>query len=136
MDELQQLLYKTNKFPFSPYVTKDYTFVLTGMTKGQEMQLASEDLADVLETKDTPELKPRVDQDTLKYGPLVHDIEPFTLKPMGLMYDHNRPLTKVLNLNRSIWVPASDINRVSIEEYYEITNAGAELLSGFRDWNG
>lgn len=131
LDELQQLLYKTNKFPFSPYVTKDYTFVLTGMTKGQEMQLASEDLADVLETKDTPELKPRVDQDTLKYGPLVHDIEPFTLKPMGLMYDHNRPLTKVLNLNRSIWVSASDINRVSIEEYYEITNAGAELLSGF-----
>ncbi|CAD1813301.1 Ribophorin I family protein [Candida parapsilosis] len=131
LEELQQLLFKTNKFPYSPYLTKDYTFVLTGMTKGQEMQLALEDLADVLETKDTPDLKPRVDQDTLKYGPLVHDIEPFTLKPMGLMYDHNRPLTKVLNLNRSIWVPASNINRVSIEEYYEITNAGAELSSGF-----
>ncbi|KAI5967312.1 OST1 [Candida margitis] len=132
LDELQQLLYKTNKFPYSPYVTKDYTFVLTGMTKGQEMQLNLDDVAEsVLETKDTPELKPRVDQDTLKYGPLVHDIEPFTLKPMGLMYDHNRPLTRVLNLNRSIWLPASDINRVSIEEYYEITNAGAELSSGF-----
>ena len=131
LDDLQQLLYKTNKFPYSPYFTKDYTLVLTGMTKGQEMQLALEDVADVLETKDTPELKPRVDQDTLKYGPLVHDIAPYTLKPMGLMYDHNRPLTKVLNLNRSIWVPASDINRVSIEEYYELTNAGAELSSGF-----
>ncbi|KAI5968475.1 OST1 [Candida theae] len=131
LDEVQQLLYKTNKFPFSPYFTKDYTLVLTGMTKGQEMQLALDDLPDVVESQNTPDLKPRVDKDTLKYGPLVHDIEPFTLKPMGLMYDHNRPMTKVLNLNRSIWIPASDINRVSIEEYYEITNTGAELSSGF-----
>ncbi|EER33310.1 conserved hypothetical protein [Candida tropicalis MYA-3404] len=132
MDSTQQLLYKTNKFPFSPYVTQEYTLALSGMSKGQEMELH----IDVDETPGLPTLKPRVDDQVLKYGPIAEDIPAFALKPMGLMYDHNRPLTKAVSLNRSIWLPASDINKVSIEEYYELTNTGAELDKGFSrvDW--
>ncbi|EMG45369.1 OST1 Dolichyl-diphosphooligosaccharide--protein glycosyltransferase subunit 1 [Candida maltosa Xu316] len=132
MDATQQLLYKTNKFPYSAYLTKEYTLSLAGMSKGQEMELH----LDVEPSENVPEIQPRVDNQTLKYGPIAEDILPFTLKPMGLMYDHNRPLAKVVNLNRSIWLPASDINKVSIEEYYELTNTGAELDKGFSriDW--
>lgn len=132
MDTVQQLLFKTNKFPYSPYLTKEYTLSLTGMSKGQEMELH----IDVNATEGAPDLKPRVDNQTLKYGPIAEDIQAFTLLPMGLMYDHNRPLTKAVNLNRSIWLPASDVNKVSIEEYYELTHIGAALDSGFSriDW--
>lgn len=132
MDAVQQLLFKTNKFPYSPYLTKEYTLSLTGMSKGQEMQLH----IDVNATEGTPDLKPRVDNQTLKYGPIAEDIQAFTLLPMGLLYDHNRPVTKAVNLNRSIWLPASDVNKVSIEEYYELTHVGAALDSGFSriDW--
>ncbi|KAI5959503.1 OST1 [Candida pseudojiufengensis] len=134
LEDTQQLLFKTNKFPFSPYVTKDYTMSLTGMSKGQEMDLNIDDK--VNSTENVPVLEPRVDNQSLKYGPLIEDLHPFTLKPMGLMYDHNRPLTEVINLNRSIWLPGSNVNKVSIEEYYELTNSGAQLSSGFSrvDW--
>lgn len=128
LQDVQQLLYKTNKFPYSPYTTQDYTMTLSGMTKGQEMELH---LNDVNATESTPALEPRVDNSALKYGPLVQELRPFTLKPMGLMYDHNRPLTKAISLNRSVWLPASDVNKISIEEYYELTNEGAELSTGF-----
>lgn len=87
MDTVQQLLFKTNKFPYSPYLTKEYTLSLTGMSKGQEMELH----IDVNATEGAPDLKPRVDNQTLKYGPIAEDIQAFTLLPMGLMYDHNRP---------------------------------------------
>ncbi|CAI5758431.1 unnamed protein product [Candida verbasci] len=129
LDDTQQLLFKTNKFPFSPYETNDYSLSFTGMTKGQEMELH------LNKTENLPVLEPRVESNTLKYGP-AFDLPPFSLQPMGLMYDHNRPLTKANNLYRSIWLPASDINKVSIEEYYELTNQGAQLDKGFSrfDW--
>ncbi|KAI3402564.2 OST1 [Candida oxycetoniae] len=134
LEDVQQLLYQTNKFPFSPYVTKDYTLIFTGMTKGQEMELHLDKAVNA--TNPVPYLEPRVENRALKYGPFVEDIAPFTLKPMGLMYDHNRPLLNVISLNRSVWLPASQVNKVSIEEYYELTNSGAELSSGFSrvDW--
>ncbi|KAI5953146.1 OST1 [Candida jiufengensis] len=134
LEDIQQLLFKTNKFPYSPYLTKDYSLSLTGMSKGQEMDLHIDEQIEA--TPNTPNLEPRVDNQSLKYGPTTEDLQPFTLKPMGLMYDHNRPLTEVISLNRSIWLPGSDINKVSIEEYYELTNSGAQLNSGFSrvDW--
>ncbi|CAK9437798.1 uncharacterized protein LODBEIA_P21760 [Lodderomyces beijingensis] len=134
LEDVQQLLFKTNKFVYSPYPTRDYSMSLSGMTKGQEMELHIDD--EVNATTTTTSLSPRVEGTSLKYGPLDSVVEPFTLKPMGLMYDHNRPLAKAISLNRSVWLPASNVNRIQIEEYYELTNGGAQLSTGFSrvDW--
>ncbi|ODV81519.1 oligosaccharyltransferase [Suhomyces tanzawaensis NRRL Y-17324] len=133
INAVQQLLLQANKYPYSPYTTKEYSMTFTGIRKGQEMELfLSEDIV----VSDVPTLKPRVDNKALVYGPISHDIEPFTLVPMGLLYDHNRALGVVENLNRSIWIPASDVEQLPAEEYYELTNKGAQLNTGFSrvDW--
>lgn len=137
LDQVQSLLMKLNKFNYNPYVTNDYTLVFTGLTKGKEMDLVTEKLPEVANVDNLPELKSNVDENdkVLKFGP-VSDIPPYSIKEMGLLYDHNKPLGKVENLERSIWLPSSDINQLQIEEYYELTNTGAKLNSGFSrvDW--
>lgn len=136
MDGIQHLLLKLNKFAYSPYATKSYAMSFTGILKGQEMELhlSAEDSIDV--TADAPALKPKVENKSLMYGPLLTTLAPYTVKPMGLLYEHNRPLTKASTLDRSIWVPASDTHMLAIEEYYELTNDGAQLSTGFLrvDW--
>ena len=134
MDEKQQILLKLNKFPYSAYGTSEYSLRFIGISKGQEMELLDEDKTNV--TKNVIDLRPRVEEKALVYGPTIGAIEPWTLQPMGLLYDHNFPLTHVINLNRSMWIPASDVAQVPVEEYYELTNSGAELKGGFSriDW--
>ncbi|RLV93869.1 Dolichyl-diphosphooligosaccharide--protein glycosyltransferase subunit 1 [Spathaspora sp. JA1] len=130
MDTVQTLLYKTNKFPLSPYPISEYTLLFQGLTKGEEYTIDGVDFV----TENPPALGgPDVnpDQGIVSFGPITGKIAPFTVVPLGLKYDHNRPLTKVSNLYRSIWIPASDVNRLSVEEYYELTNSGANLNSGF-----
>ncbi|KAK6460707.1 oligosaccharyltransferase [Scheffersomyces coipomensis] len=136
MEQVQTLLYRGNKFPYSAYASDDYSLIFSGIAKGQEMELLVENIDELNITPDLPELKPEVEGKTLKYGPLFDEISPLTLSPMGLLYEHNRPLTFVHNLNRSIWIPASDVDQLSIEEYYELTNNGAQLNTGFSrvDW--
>lgn len=135
MDENQKLLLKVNKFAYSPYKTNDYSLAFTGLTKGQEMDLH---LTDIAATPDLPELTPRVekDADALVYGPLLDEFPPYSVQPMGLLYDHNRPITRVIKLDRSLWLPGSGIGVVQTEDYYELFNNGAELKSGFSrsDW--
>lgn len=128
MDDSQTVLLKLNKYPFTPYKTNDYTLVFTGITKGQEMDL---NLAKHQNLTNLPDLRPRVEDKALKYGPLFEELQPFTIHPMGLLYEHNRPITKVSNLERSIWIPASGVDQITFEEYYELTNEGAQLLHGF-----
>lgn len=128
MEDSQTVLLKLNKYPFSPYLTKEYTLFFTGITKGQEMDLH---LPKHQNLTNLPDLRPRVEDKALKYGPLLEDLQKFTVHPMGLLYEHNRPITRVNNLERSIWFPASGVDQVTFEEYYELTNEGAELLHGF-----
>ncbi|KAL7662987.1 Dolichyl-diphosphooligosaccharide--protein glycosyltransferase subunit 1 [[Candida] zeylanoides] len=132
MDGVQQLLLTLNKFPYSPYATAEYSMVFSGVSKGQEMELLG---ANATATA-APEMTPRVDGKSLVYGPTMETVAPFTVVPMGLLYEHNRPLSRVLHLDRSVWVPASPSAKVSVEEYYELTNTGAALSSGFSrvDW--
>lgn len=134
MQDTQQVLLKLNKFAYSPYSTENYSLHFTGLTKGQEMALLAEfeRVTDV----DTSNFIPLVDGKALVYGPFEHTLEPFTVVPMGLHFDHNRPITRVHHLNRSVWVPLSHVEQLPIEEYYELTNLGAELDKGFSraDW--
>lgn len=126
MDTVQSILLKLNKFAYSPYSTHEYSLRFIGITKGQEMDIAQDDLINT-----ELNLSPRVEEKALVYGPTLDVVPPLTIKPMGLLYDHNRPLTLVENLSRSVWVPASDVEHLSFEEYYELTNTGAQLNSGF-----
>lgn len=130
MSEVQTLLLKLNKFVYSPYVTNRYTLTFTGILKGQEMLL--EYLSGMSEiTINPPELEARIEGQSLVYGPLLSVVSPYTLVPMGLLYEHNRPLASVTNLERSLWIPASGIKDIAIEEYYELTNRAAKLQGGF-----
>ncbi|CAH2354733.1 dolichyl-diphosphooligosaccharide--protein glycosyltransferase subunit 1 [[Candida] railenensis] len=136
MKDVQHILLTLNKYAYSPYQTNQYQLVFTGITKGQEM-----DVIDGSDSEQEPDnlpkdFKPRIEDKSLVYGPIFESLPPFTVKSMGLLYEHNRPLAKAYNLERSIWIPASNSDKVSIEEYYELTNAGAELSNGFSrvDW--
>lgn len=133
LEEKQKLLLKLNKFPLSGYNTQEFSLAFTGITKGQEMDLQ---LANVKATENVPDLKGRVEDSMLTYGPVQETIKPFTVVPMGFLYDHNMPISRVINLERSFWLPASDIDVIQTEEYYELTNNGAELKEGFSrfDW--
>lgn len=134
MADTQLLLLKLNKFAYSPYRTTDYSLTFTGVAKGQEMELLK--TGNFSASDNVPDVRPRVEDKTLKYGPVFDYLEPFTLQPMGLLYEHNRPLGFVQNLNRSVWIPASNVKQLPFEEYYELTNTGAELSTGFSrvDW--
>lgn len=131
LDDKQKLLIEMNKLVFSAYKTQEYSLALTGLTKGQEMKLQLN--KEVNATMDFPELKGQVDKENnaLTYGPIVHEIPSFSVIPMGMWYDHNRPLLRVVKLDRLFWLPASDIDVVQTEEYYELTNDGALLKNGF-----
>ncbi|KAM3125638.1 hypothetical protein CJJ07_004039 [Candidozyma auris] len=133
LDDKQKLLLKMNKFPLSGYPTEEYSLAFTGITKGQEMDLQ---LININATKEVPELKGRVEDNLLVYGPVKAYIKPLTIVPMGFLYDHDLPIARVINLERSFWLPASDVDIVQTEEYYELTNNGAELKDGFSriDW--
>lgn len=134
MNQPHTILLKLNKFPYSPYLTNEYSLVFTGLSKGQEMQL---NLPNIEELKSSSgfnfpdDFNPRVEEKALKYGPILTDIPAFTIDPIGLLYEHNRPIAKVNNLQRSIWLPASGADKISIEEYYELTNDAAALSLGF-----
>ncbi|CUM66447.1 uncharacterized protein PRCAT00004111001 [Priceomyces carsonii] len=134
MSDVQTLLVRLNKFAYSPYTTKDYSLLFTGVSKGQEMELNFVNKDEL--TPDLPSVKPRVEEKALVYGPLDFDLEPFTIKPMGLLYDHNRPLSRAVNLNRSVWIPASEVAKLPVEESYDLVNDAAELNTGFLrlDW--
>lgn len=131
--EPQKLLLRLNRFAYSAYKTLEYSLAFTGLTKGQEMAL---DLKGVERTPDLPSLEGRVEEQALAYGPLFETLPSLSVDPMGLLFDHNRPLARAYTLERSVWMPASDIGVVQSEEYYELTNAGAELKEGFSrvDW--
>lgn len=134
LKDIQALMMRLNKFNFNPYETEEYTLLIEGINKGQEIPLIHENFPENANL-DVPKVKGVVEGKSLKFGP-VYDVKPFSVEPMGLIFDHNRPLGKVLNLERDIWLPSSDINQFQIEEYYEITNVGAKLNSGFSrvDW--
>lgn len=128
IDENQNLLLKLNKLPYSFYQTNEYSLTFTGISKGQEMELNSPGFQT---SNDVPDLRPKVENKSLKYGPTIETIKPFTIQPMGLLYEHNRPIPKVNALQRSIWLPSSDVGQISFEEYYELTNDAAALSTGF-----
>lgn len=126
MDDKQSLLVRFNKFAYSDYISKEYTLFIGGIPKGKEVSLNDYPINESL-----PVFEPKIADKTIVYGPLLEDLQPLTIQGTGFLYEHNRPLAKVNKLNRSIWLPASDVDQVSFEEYYELTNDAAELKSGF-----
>lgn len=136
MADTQLLLYRGNKFCFSPYPTRDYALNYAGLARGQEMEIA---VADSVQTSSgLPELVVTANTEShlLTYGPTIDGVPPYSVVPMGLAYDYNRPLTRALLLERSFWLPATDHGKIQTEDYYELTNTGAALKDGFSrvDW--
>lgn len=128
MDERQTLLLKLNKFAYSPYPTRAYVLAFTGLTEGEP-----KDLYWPLATPDLPKLTSRVMKEpyALVYLTYYGEVPYFSVKPMRIMYDHNRPITRVITLDRSLWLSGWGIGVVKTEDNYELCNNGAELKSGF-----
>lgn len=128
LSDVQALLVKINKYNYSPYETDDFSLVIEGINKAHEVEIVED--VDENANVEVPEMKGETSERILKFGP-VDGVKPWSVKPLGLLYDHNKPLGKVHLLQRGIWLPSSDINEFQIEEYYELYNAGAELKDGF-----
>lgn len=128
--DTQTMMLRLNKFCYSPYTTHEYSLTLTGFSKGQEMDLQ---LIDDVATPDLPQLKARVEKEALllAFGPIKLTVPSYAIQPVGFLYDHNRPITRAVRLDRAFWLPASDVDVVQTEDYYELVNDGAELKSGF-----
>ena len=137
LSDTQQLLLKFNKYCYSPYTTHEYSLTLMGLAKGLEYDLQLEQYNSP-NVADLPELNGRIEEQSkvLTYGPAQVTLEPYTVQPLGLIYEHQKPMAHVLNLQRNFWIPALDIGVVLIEDYYELTNHGAALNTGFSraDW--
>lgn len=129
LNDIQKLLLKTNKFPYSAYATKDYQLAFGGVGKSEEMDLHLSDNSAI--TKGLPALEGRVESNMLVYGPLFSTVGPKTISPMGLLYTHMKSVPKVTRLDRSVWIPGLDVVQLPVEEYFELTNDGAALASGF-----
>lgn len=129
LSDVQKLLIKTNKFPYSLYATKNYQLAFGGVGKSEEMNLNLSN--DSVVTKDLPSLEGRVENNMLVYGPLLSVVGPKTIFPMGLLYTHSKAIAKVTKLDRSVWIPGLDVIQLPVEEYFELTNDGAALASGF-----
>lgn len=129
MADRQMLLLKTNKLPYSDYRTSEYSLAFRGFSVGQELDLQPSTPV----SPDLPHLSGHVDKDAqaLTYGPQIVDVPPLSVSPMGLLYEHNKPVTRVVTLERSVWVPGSDVGVVQTEDYYELYNNGAQLKSGY-----
>lgn len=137
LDETQQVLLQFNKFCYSPYTTLEYSLTVSGFTKGLEYQLPLDHYISP-NVASLPEVNGRIEDESkvLTYGPVDAEIAPYTVKPLGLLYEHNKPLARVYNLERNFWIPASDVGVVQTEDYYELVNNGAGLNLGFSrvDW--
>lgn len=128
----QQLLLKFNKYCYSPYTTLEYSLTITGFSKGLEYNLQLDHYISP-NVADLPELGGRVDEksNVLTYGPMGVSLAPYTVLPLGIQFEHNKPLARVINLDRSFWIPSSEIGIVQTEDYYELYNNGAALNLGF-----
>lgn len=137
LGDKQQVLTKFNKYCYSPYKTLEYSISFSGFTKGSEYDLRLEHFNSP-NIAELPELNGRIEEDAnvLTYGPISVELAPYTVQPLGFWYEHNRPLARVINLERNFWIPASDIGVVQTEDYYELYHNGAGLNTGFSraDW--
>lgn len=119
----QKLLLETGKLPMSAYSTLDYTLSFIGSNSFSELN-AQED----------EKLAGREEADAFTFGPWK-DVEPFTDSSLKLVYQHNMPLARIVNLKRDLWV-SHWASTLQFEEYYELINDAAKLKNGFSraDW--
>lgn len=132
--DAQKLLLRINKLPYLAYPTAEYLVSFSGFPQAQEFDLQ-------VPAPPLPDMQPLpahidTENQSLTYGPLLDLVPPHAVIPLGLVYHHNLPVTRAVNLHRSVWIPASDVGVVQTEDYYELMNNGAELKHGFSraDW--
>lgn len=124
----QFLMWSGNKLAALLYPIKEYTLLFTGITQGLEYDVPKPLLKKAAEA--VAKFTARVDGASLVYGPLADPIidEPV---PMILRYDHAKPVVHAHAYNRSVWIPASSLANVVIEEQYDLAHVGAGLKDGF-----
>ncbi|EDO19034.1 hypothetical protein Kpol_2002p107 [Vanderwaltozyma polyspora DSM 70294] len=117
--EEQHLLFRTGRYPLSAYFTKEFTLKFLGSTSYKELN----------EPQDT-NLHGTAEDIAYSYGPFNNIDSYYKNDVIELVYLHNIPLNKVVNLQRDIWV-SHWAGSLQFEEYYELVNSGAKLNKGF-----
>ncbi|AMD22774.1 HHR005Wp [Eremothecium sinecaudum] len=117
IDTIQMLHLNTSILPYSLYPTVDY-----------RLEFLGSDEYTVLNARPDVSVK-KQGSNKLQIGPIKNTKE-LTPSSLSLVYKHNLPLTRVVNLNRDIWL-SHWANTIQFEEYYEVTNDAAKLKGGF-----
>lgn len=120
LGDKQMLNYKSNKFPNSPYFTKQYEMVAIAQKEINEL---------VEHNQDEDNTESVQVGGTIRFGP-YENIEPYSQEPLNLIYERLASLRNVINLERDIWV-SHWASTVQFQEYYEMTNKMAKLEGGF-----
>lgn len=115
----QYLLIKTNRLPLSAYTTKDSTLTFVGSTSFSE-----------LHAPDNEHLQGTIEKNSITFGPFKNATALDITNEVKIVYLHNVPLNKVVNLKRDIWV-SHWAATLQFEEYYELLNQAAKLVKGF-----
>lgn len=117
--EEQDLLLKTQRLPFSAYLTKKGNLKVIGSPKFNE-----------LDPVDDSSLAGKEIEGGISFGSW-NDIKPFeTESELNLVYAHNLPIIEANKLNRDVWI-SHWASTIQFEEYYEVINHSAELDKGF-----
>lgn len=112
MGDSQTLILETDRLPFSPYYTKNYTLKVVGSTSIRNLDENNSQASE-----------------SSSLGPF-HDTLPFTSSESKFLYSRDLPLQEATRLEREYWVSMWS-STLEFREYYELTNGGAKLSTGF-----
>lgn len=124
MGDEQQLTVFTNRYPLSPYHSREAAFYVIGDQQMEELNPPEDDTL----KGEASEVQGGWKQ--LLFGPWA-DVQPWTVSPVTVIYPHNLPIVDVKTLKRDIWV-SHWASTLQVEEYYELMNNAAQLKDGFK----
>ena len=113
-NERQYVRYSDNHVVFTPYSTK---------TQTTTVKLPSSTIESKSEFPPT-----NVKGDTITYGPYA-DVAPFTVSPLSIHFENNKPFITVTNLVRELEI--SHWGNLAVEETYQLQHDGAKLKGAF-----
>lgn len=116
--EQQYIKYEGLKTFYSVYPTKSQTTRVKIMAQNMQELNMQDDSTQATEAEGGAQYGP--------FGPK----ESFDVEPIVLRYDYPLPIPRVDSLKRDIWISHVS-NSISIEESYNLTNAGAKLDGSF-----
>lgn len=120
IDQDQTVRIDSVYYPLTPYDTLEYNFGFLGV----------KEFEDVTQNEELPYALEKLVEDSKVYYSTSETIQGGAYTKMVASFIKNAPLKHVNYLKRDLWISHWS-NALELEEYYELTNRGAQLKSGF-----